>query len=153
MYLEYLRISRRTLVSIAGVLPEIWSDHVLNTSIVFFFLLSDLICLFPHMFISTFILGFTVSTTCVTIYDSRLLCWTLAAFFQFLILHTFGGIPWTEDQPITRPLSTHKTTQTYDKRTQTSMRWVGIECTIAAFERAKTVHALRQRGHCDRLIT
>jgi hypothetical protein len=53
-----------------------------------------------------------------------------------LILYTLG------DHPVARPLPTHRTTQAQNKRTQTSMPWVGFETTIPAFERAKTVHAL-----------
>jgi hypothetical protein len=68
--------------------------------------------------------------------------WTL---FQFLNLYTVGRTPWTEDQPVTRPLATHRTTQTQNKRTQISMSWVGIEPTIPVFERAKTVQALDAR--------
>jgi hypothetical protein len=63
--------------------------------------------------------------------------------FGFLILYTVGRIPWTGDQPVTRLLPTHRTTQ--NKRTQTSMSWVTFEPTIPAFERAKTVHVLCTR--------
>jgi hypothetical protein len=52
--------------------------------------------------------------------------------FGFLILYTVGRTPWTGDQPVARPLPTHRTTQTQNKRTHT----------ITASERAKTVHAL-----------
>jgi hypothetical protein len=38
--------------------------------------------------------------------------------FSFLILYTFGRTPWTGDQPIARPLLTHRTTQTKNKRIQ-----------------------------------
>jgi hypothetical protein len=46
------------------------------------------------------------------------------------------------DQPVARPLPTHRTTQTENKRTQTPMPGVGSELTITVFERAKTVHVL-----------
>jgi hypothetical protein len=69
-------------------------------------------------------------------------------FFSFLILYTVGRAPWTEDQPVARPLPAHRTAQTQNKRTQTSMPRVGFETTIPVFERAKTVHTLD--GHCDR---
>jgi hypothetical protein len=62
--------------------------------------------------------------------------------FSFLILYTVCRTPWTVDQPVSRPLPTHRTTQTQNKRTQTSMPLVGFEPTIPAFEREKTVHAL-----------
>jgi hypothetical protein len=55
---------------------------------------------------------------------------------------TVGRIPWTSDQPVARPLHRHRTTKTQNKRTETSMPWVGFEPTIPAFERAKRVHAL-----------
>jgi hypothetical protein len=38
--------------------------------------------------------------------------------FQLLILYTVGRTPWTGDQPVVRPLSAHRTTQTQNKRTQ-----------------------------------
>jgi hypothetical protein len=66
----------------------------------------------------------------------------LGRFFSFLILYTVGRTPWTGDQPIARPLPTHTTTQTRNKRRQTSSPWVRFEPTIPAFQRAKTVHAL-----------
>jgi hypothetical protein len=46
------------------------------------------------------------------------------------------------DQPVIRPLPTHRTTQTLNKRRETSIPGVGFEPTISLFERAKTVHAL-----------
>jgi hypothetical protein len=66
----------------------------------------------------------------------------LGRFFSFLIPHTVGMIPWTGDQPVARPLPTHRTTRTQNKRTQTSMLLVGFEPMTPVFERAKTVHAL-----------
>jgi hypothetical protein len=57
---------------------------------------------------------------------------------QFLILYTVGITPWTEDQPIARPLPTHRTTQTQNKHTQTPMPRVGFESTIPAFQRVKS---------------
>jgi hypothetical protein len=58
-------------------------------------------------------------------------------FFNFWILYTIRRTPSTGDQPVTRPLPTHRTTQTQNKRTQISMPWVGFEPTTPAFERAK----------------
>jgi hypothetical protein len=71
----------------------------------------------------------------------------LGRFFQFLNLYTVSRTPWTGDQPVARPLPTYKTTQTQNKRIQTSMLQVGFEPTIPAFGRAKNVHAL------DRAVT
>jgi hypothetical protein len=66
----------------------------------------------------------------------------LCRFFSFVILYTIGRTPWTGDQPVARPLITHRTTQTQNKLTQASMPRVGFESTTPVFERAKTVHAL-----------
>jgi hypothetical protein len=66
----------------------------------------------------------------------------LGRFFSFLILYTVGRTLWTGDQAVARPLPTQRTTQTQNKRTQTSMPRVEFEITIPASERAKTVHAL-----------
>jgi hypothetical protein len=62
--------------------------------------------------------------------------------FSFLILNTVGRNPLTGDQPVARPLPTHRTAQTQNKRTQISMPRVGFESTTPAFERTKTVFAL-----------
>jgi hypothetical protein len=62
--------------------------------------------------------------------------------FSILIIYTDGRTPWTGDQPITRPLLIYRTTQTQNKRIQTSMPWLRFEPTIPVFERAKTVHVL-----------
>jgi hypothetical protein len=62
--------------------------------------------------------------------------------FKFLKLCTLGRTPGTGDQPVAWPLPTHRTTQTQNKRTQTSMSRVGFEPTIPAYERAKMIHAL-----------
>jgi hypothetical protein len=63
-------------------------------------------------------------------------------FFSFLILYTVSRTSWTGDQPVTGPLPTHRTTQTKNKGTQTSIPRVRLEPTIPVFERAMTVHAL-----------
>jgi hypothetical protein len=66
----------------------------------------------------------------------------LGRFFSFLIFYTVCTTPWTGDQPVARPLPTHRTIQTHNKRIQTSMAQVGFEPTIPVFERRKIVHAL-----------
>jgi hypothetical protein len=62
--------------------------------------------------------------------------------FSFLILYRISKTPWTEDQPVARPLPIQKTTQTQNKRTKTPIPRVRSEPTISVPERAKTVHAL-----------
>jgi hypothetical protein len=78
----------------------------------------------------------------LSICGSTALCWPLAAFSVSWSFYTVGRTLLPGDQPVTRPLPTHRTAQTQNKRTQTSMRQVGFEPTIPVFERAKTVHAL-----------
>jgi hypothetical protein len=60
----------------------------------------------------------------------------LRRFSSFLILYTVGRTLWTGDQPVARPLPTHRI------NTQTSMPRVGFELTTPVFDRAKMVHAL-----------
>jgi hypothetical protein len=66
----------------------------------------------------------------------------LERVFSFLIFYTVGMTPRTGDQSVARPLPAHRTAQTQNKRTQTSMPGVEFELTIPIFERGKTVHAL-----------
>jgi hypothetical protein len=61
--------------------------------------------------------------------------------FSFLILYTVDSTPWTVDQPVARPLPTHRTAQTQNKCRQTIMPRVGFEPTTPVFERAKVLHA------------
>jgi hypothetical protein len=56
--------------------------------------------------------------------------------WPLLHFRNLGRTPWMSDQPVAKPLPTHRKTQTQNKRT------VGFEPRIPAFERAKTVHAL-----------
>jgi hypothetical protein len=51
-------------------------------------------------------------------YGSTALCWALAAFSVSWSFYTVDGTPWKGDQLIARPLPTHRTTQTQNKRTQ-----------------------------------
>jgi predicted ATP-dependent Lon-type protease len=46
------------------------------------------------------------------------------------------------DEPVARPLPTHRTTQTQNKFIQISILRVGFEPMTAVFERAKKFHAL-----------
>jgi hypothetical protein len=62
--------------------------------------------------------------------------WPLSQFVTHV--HT----RYDRDQPVSRPLHTHRTTQTQNKFIQTSMPRVGFEPIIPVFERAKTVHTL-----------
>jgi hypothetical protein len=57
--------------------------------------------------------------------------WPLLQFRN--LFYTEDGTPWTSDQPVSRPLPIHKTTQTH---TQTSMPWVGFEDRPRWFQQA-----------------
>jgi hypothetical protein len=72
----------------------------------------------------------------------------LGRFFSFLIYTQLVGLLGRGDQPVARPLSIHRTTQTQNKRTQASMSGEGFEPTIPVFERAKKVHALDGAAIC-----
>jgi hypothetical protein len=77
----------------------------------------------------------------VLVYDSAALFWALAASFVFLSFTQSVILLGREISPVAKPLPTQKkTTQTQNKRTQTSMPHVGLEPTFPVFERAKTVH-------------
>jgi hypothetical protein len=58
--------------------------------------------------------------------NNSIFLYSLLPIFSFLIIYTVGRTPWTGDQPVSRPLPKHRTTQTQNKRTQTSMPWVGF---------------------------
>jgi hypothetical protein len=79
------------------------------------------------------------------IYGSTVLLLDLYRFFSFLILYTVGRTPWMGDQPVASPLTTHRATQTQNKRIKTSMPWVGFVYTIPGSEDSS---CLRPHGHC-----
>jgi hypothetical protein len=85
-------------------------------------------------------------------------CWSCRQVYLSMALQPFVG-PWplfqflnpihspydsmNGGQPVARPLPTHRTTQTQNKRTQyRPMPWVGFEPTIPASEREKAVNTL-----------
>jgi hypothetical protein len=93
---------------------------------------------------------FLITHTCISIYLSIYLSICLSVTlkllldfgcFQFINLLT-GRTPLTGDQPVARPLPAHRTVQTQNRRTQTSMPQVVFEPTILVFERPKAVRAL-----------
>jgi hypothetical protein len=90
--------------------------------------LYDIKFMFFHDVFFKFLYMFTYSSP-LSIYGSPALCWALAAF-QFPNLYTVGRTPWTCDQPVARPLPTHRTALTQNKLTQTSMPLVGFEPTF-----------------------
>jgi hypothetical protein len=68
--------------------------------------------------------------------------WPLFQFTDLIHKYTVSRTPWSGDQLVTRPLPTHKRTQTQNECTRRSMPPVGFKPTILVLERAKTVHAL-----------
>jgi hypothetical protein len=76
----------------------------------------------------------------LSIYVSAVLVLDLGILSSLLILYTELTTALMWDQPVARPLTTHRSTQTHNKRRQIFMSWVGFEPTITAFERTKTVH-------------
>jgi hypothetical protein len=80
-------------------------------------------------------------SVCLSVFGSVALCWTLAAFSVFLSIHSrYNSL---DGGSARRKAATN----TQNKRTHTTIPWMGFEPTIPAFERAKTVRAL------DRALT
>jgi hypothetical protein len=49
----------------------------------------------------------------LSVYDFTDFLLDLGRFFRFLILYTVDRTPWTGEQPVVRPLPTHRTTHTH----------------------------------------
>jgi hypothetical protein len=66
---------------------------------------------------------------------------------------TDGRTSWTSDQPVARPLSKHRTTQTQNKRIHTSNihDLSGIRTHDSSVLASEDSSSLRPRGYCDRL--
>jgi hypothetical protein len=60
----------------------------------------------------------------------------------YVVALCFVSLSLCGSKAVTRPLPTYRTTQTQNKRTQTSMPREGFEPTAPVSERAKAVHAL-----------
>jgi hypothetical protein len=72
-------------------------------------------------------------------------------FFSFSILYTVGRTPWTGDQPVARPLPTHRTTQTQNKCTQYGHPCLELDSNPRSRRSSEDSSCFRPRGHCDRL--
>jgi hypothetical protein len=114
-------------IELFNLLIPLWLLYLVYYSIIFMFALSIYLSILSNLFIH---LSIALQHPFVGL-------WPL--FFQFLDFYTFG---WAGDQPVARPLPAHRTAQTKNKRTQTSMTQVEFEPTIAVFERAKKVYDL-----------
>jgi hypothetical protein len=78
----------------------------------------------------------------------------LGRFYSFFNLYTVGRTPWMGDQPVSRSLPTHRTAQTQNKRTQTSIIHAssGIRTHDASVWAGEHSLCLRPRDHCDRRL-
>jgi hypothetical protein len=86
--------------------------------------------------------GRDLSFGLVTVTDETLSLWLHSPFgpwplFQFLNLYRVGRTPWTGDQPVARPLPTHR----INTHKHTCLEWE-FDHTFPVFERAKTVRAV-----------
>jgi hypothetical protein len=66
--------------------------------------------------------------------------------FSFLILYTDSRTPWTRDQPVARPLPTHRTELAHRDIHASS----GIRTHDPSVRASEDSPCLRLRGHCDR---
>jgi hypothetical protein len=69
--------------------------------------------------------------------------------FQFINPYTVGRTPWTGTQSLARPLPTHRTTQTQNKRTHIHAS-SGIRTHDPSVHAGEDGSCLRPRSHCDR---
>jgi hypothetical protein len=73
----------------------------------------------------------------------------LAAFSVSYSCTQSIGLPWTEDQPVVRPLPTRRPTQTQNERTHIH-GLSGIRTHDPSVRANEDSSCLRSRGHCDR---
>jgi hypothetical protein len=80
----------------------------------------------------------------------------LGRVFSFLIIYTVDGTPWTEEQPTVRPLPTHRTTQTQNKRLQyrhPCLEWDSNSRSQGSSGRRPRGHCYRQQKYCSEHIS
>jgi hypothetical protein len=75
--------------------------------------------------------------------------WPLFQFLNPTHRHTVGRTPWTGDQPVARPLPTHRTTQTQKKRQTDIHALSGIRTHDPSVWASEDSSWLRLRGYCD----
>jgi hypothetical protein len=73
--------------------------------------------------------------------------WPLLQFRN--LFYTDGRTPWTSDQPVARPLPTHRTTQTQNKRSHDIHALNGIRNHDPSVGEIENSSCVRPRGHCD----
>jgi hypothetical protein len=102
--------------------------------------LSIYLSIYPSIYLSVYLsiyLSICLSIY-VSIYGSTSFCWPLSSFSGSWSFTQWIRFFWTGNQPVARPLPTHGTTQTRNKRTQSSVPQGGFKPTIPVFEQAKT---------------
>jgi hypothetical protein len=135
---DVMLVYNRTFTT--GMYTRIHNSTIIITSICLLFLKNQkegralfiTICRFP---LSTWIYSWVCK-------DNKKFCYVKWVYLKKPLFYTDDRAPWPSDQSVARPLPTHNTTHSQNKRRQTSMPWVGFELTIPVFERTKTVHAL-----------
>jgi hypothetical protein len=78
---------------------------------------------------------------------------SLGRSFTFLIIYAYtaGRSPWTGDQPVARPLPTHRTTHKKNSDNTDIYALSGIRTNDPSVQAREDSSCLRPRGHCDRL--
>jgi hypothetical protein len=85
----------------------------------------------------------------LSVYGSTVLLFDLGRSINFVILYPVGRTPWTGDQPVTRPLPTHRTTQT--EKTHTNIHALSrIRTHDLSVRASEDSSCFIGRGHCDR---
>jgi hypothetical protein len=86
---------------------------------------------------------------------STAFCWALASPSVPQSLYTDYRTPWMSDQPVARPLPTHRTTQTQNKRTHRHpcLEWDSNPRSQRSSGRRQFMPHVRPRGHRDRQAT
>jgi hypothetical protein len=73
--------------------------------------------------------------------------WPLLQFCN--LFYTDSRIPWTSNEPITRPLPTHRTTQTQNKHTHRHPYLEWIQTHDPSVRANEDGSCLKPCGHCD----
>jgi hypothetical protein len=96
----------------------------------------------------------TLLMTMATLQEQRYICLWLYSpcgpwpLFQFLNPCAAGRTPWTGNQPVERPLPTHSTAQTQNKRTDIHP-FSGIRTHDHSVRASEDSSCLRPRDRCD----
>jgi hypothetical protein len=73
---------------------------------------------------------------------SKTICYSLSEFLNFVFLCTVCRTPWTGDQPVERPLHTHRTTQ-IERNVHRHLRAGGIRTHDPSFRASEDIACFR----------